>query len=66
MPFSADRVRTYRETKGASREDLALAIGRSYPSIALYESGAVTPPSHVVERIARYLDVSIDDLFEAA
>ena len=66
MPFSADRVRKYRESRDMSREALAESIGRSYPSVVLYETGRVTPPLSVIEDIAQALNVTTADLLDEA
>jgi transcriptional regulator with XRE-family HTH domain len=62
--FRADRLRSLRLEQGISFERLAVAIDRSYSSIIQYESGAVTPPAPIVERLAHALDVGVDDLLD--
>jgi len=62
--FSAVRLRHLREERGITREELAVTIGRSYPSVHQYENGGITPSTEVVERLAGALAVPIDALFE--
>lgn len=64
--FSAVRLRQLRTERAMSREALAVAIGRSYPSVHNYERGSVVPPTETVEHIADALGCEIGDLFEAA
>lgn len=63
--FSGERLRRLREEGGLSREALALAVRRSYPSIKLYERGEVVPPGRVLARLAAALGCEVGDLFEA-
>lgn len=62
--FSPIRLRRARERRGWSREQLALAVGRGFQSVSLWERGAVTPPPSVQVRIACTLGISLEDLFE--
>lgn len=64
--FNHRKLIDLREQAGLSRSELAVCVDRSYPSILKYESGAVTPPTDVLVRVAEQFDVSLDDLFVVA
>ena len=66
MPFSHQRLREIRQERDISREQLAVSVGRSYPSIHHYESGGTVPSIAVAERLAEALGVPVSDLFEEA
>lgn len=66
MPFSHQRLRELRQARSISREQLAVSVGRSYPSIHHYESGGTVPSIDVAEKLADALGVSVTDLFEDA
>jgi transcriptional regulator with XRE-family HTH domain len=65
MPrFSSTQLRQARVRKGWSREELALAVGRGFQSVSLWERGAVIPPPSIQLRIASTLGISLEDLFD--
>lgn len=64
MRFDPARLAQLRRNAGLSREQLAVAIGRSYPSIGFYERGHVVPPVRVLMRLAEVLDANVEDFFE--
>ena len=64
MPFSPARLRALREAANMPREQLAIAVGRSYPTIHQYETGGTVPTIDVAERMARALEVPVTDLFD--
>ena len=51
-----------RETAGISQKDLAEKISVTQPSLSRWESGAVVPPLHQIERIAGALGVSLEEV----
>jgi transcriptional regulator with XRE-family HTH domain len=57
-------IRQLREEQGLKPEELALAIDRGTASLALYETGRLTPRIVVLERIAAALDESVQNFFE--
>lgn len=57
-------IRKYRRHKGLTQQALADAIGRSRSIVAEYESGATRVPQPILWKIARYLEVPVDVLFE--
>ena len=61
MKFT-DRMRSAREQKGLTQEQLAHICGTTARTIQRYESGASRPKAEVVQKIAKALDVSVDAL----
>jgi transcriptional regulator with XRE-family HTH domain len=57
------RITSARIARHLSREQLAVAVGRSYHSVAAYESGKITPPANTLANIADALGCDIDALF---
>jgi transcriptional regulator with XRE-family HTH domain len=64
--FSPERLRGARDRAGLSREQLAVATGRSADTVELWERGKVQPPRRIVGLIAAALGVSVDDLYDLA
>lgn len=54
-----ERIRSLRNARGMSQKDLAALIEYSSKQVARWESGSVSPPSDVVERIAERLGVTM-------
>jgi transcriptional regulator with XRE-family HTH domain len=61
--FSPARLRERRAAKHLTREQLAVAAGRSASTIALLERGEVDPKSASVGAIAAALGCDVCDLF---
>ena len=58
-------IRKYRQEKKMSQEALARAADLSLPTIVKIESGETPNPSiDTVQKIAKALDISIDDLMK--
>lgn len=57
-------IQRYREQRGISQADLALAAKVSQGSISMYENGERTPSLQVLVRIAAALNCTVDDLIE--
>ena len=67
MPrFSPERLRDARDRARLTREQLALATGRSTQTVDLWERGKVQPPERIVGLIAAALDVDVDELHDAS
>ncbi len=64
-PFAVN-LKAAREHAGLSREQAALAIGRTWSSLAAYERGVVTPPLAVLDRLAEVYGVRLAALVEPA
>ena len=62
LRFSGSRMQEAREEAWLTREQVAVAIGRGYPTILAYEQGKYRPPAGVCKRIARVLGVTVADL----
>src|SRR5258708_32838527 len=56
------RVRAYRLERRLTQEQLAEKLGRAVETISNLERGISTPSDATLDRLARALDVSIDDL----
>lgn len=63
--FSPRRLVASRRGAGMTREQVAVAIARSWTSVKQYERGVVIPPAPVLARLADVLGCTIDDFFEA-
>ena len=57
-------LKAIRESNGYTQESLATAIGVTQSSVASYESGARRPSTEVAKRIAKYFDLSIEQIWE--
>ena len=52
------------QLRGArSRYEVAQAVGVSYNAIQMYESGERIPRDHIKIRLAKFYNVSVDELF---
>ena len=58
----ADNLKRLRTEKGISQEDMAKKIKVHAGHLSRYERGLSAPSIEVVEKMARILDVSIDEL----
>lgn len=59
----SNNIKTVRNKKKVVREDLARVLKCSTKSIEHYESGERSPSIEMAMRIARYLEVGLEDLF---
>jgi len=55
-----------RDRAKLSREQLAVATGRSAETVELWERGKVQPPGRIVGLIAAALGIEVDDLYDVA
>ena len=62
--FAGNRLRSIREHRGITREELATAAGRGYESISSYELGRAVPSVEALSRMASALGVDVGELFE--
>jgi transcriptional regulator with XRE-family HTH domain len=59
----AQNIKRFRTAKKLSQEQLAQKAGITYSTVAKLESGANRNPTvNTLQRIAKALDVSLDDL----
>lgn len=57
-----NKLHTLRKRAGLSQARLAALIGIEVSALSRYERGAVTPSIEMASRIAKALDISIDEL----
>lgn len=57
------RLRAHRLERGLSQAELAEKIDRSIEAVSNIERGISVPNDATLQRLARVLEVSIDDLF---
>ncbi len=62
--FDPSKLIAARTRAGLSREQVAVAVCRSYESISFYERGHVKPPTPVIERLAGLFGIRAGDLFD--
>jgi putative transcriptional regulator len=58
-----NRIAAARESQGLSRQDFATAIDVHYQTIGYLERGEYSPSLVLALRIARVLDLAVEDLF---
>lgn len=61
--FDGSRVRALREDAGYSREQVAVAVRRSWNWLYQVERGQLTPSAHLLAELAALLDCSIDAFY---
>lgn len=59
----ARNIRSMRESRGATQEQLATALNISYQAVSKWENGVSVPDTMLLPKIAQYFDTSIDSLF---
>jgi len=62
MPFNSARMKSLREIKGFSQEELAGRAGLSQSAVNKAETGTSSPTADVLEKIASALDCTMDYL----
>jgi transcriptional regulator with XRE-family HTH domain len=65
MPTTFDhaQLKVLRRQAGITREAVAMRFGRTYSSVADWESGRTRPPVDLLPEIAALYGVGISDLF---
>ena len=58
------RLQAARVSAGLTREQLATAIDKSWPTVRAYELGQATPPLSVLYRLADAFGVPVADLLD--
>lgn len=61
--FLNNRLEEIRKQKGIKQEELALALEVSRQTISSLENGRYNPSILLAFKIARYFDMSIEDIF---
>jgi transcriptional regulator with XRE-family HTH domain len=63
--YLAKNIKRYRKERGFSQEDLARAAGITYSALSKIEAGySQDPRVKTLQKIARALEVTIDDLMK--
>ena len=60
----ADKLSNLRKTRGLTQEELASELFISRSMIAKYETGKAYPTNEILQRIACYFEISIDELVQ--
>ena len=58
-----NRIEEIRKAKGIRQEDFARAVGVSRQTISSLETGRYNPSIQLAYKIARYFDLTIEDVF---
>lgn len=66
MPNVGALIKNYRLKAGLSQRQLAAKVGVTFPHISKIEAGRETASVELLERIAREVDASADELVLAA
>ena len=56
-------IRSLRESRGATQEQLAQALDISFQAVSKWETGVTVPDTLMLPKIAAYFDVTVDALF---
>ena len=60
----ADQLKALRKEKNVSQEKLATYLNISYQSVSKWENGNAYPDIQLLPKIARFFDISIDELLQ--
>jgi transcriptional regulator with XRE-family HTH domain len=58
-------LKTLRETKNLTQQELAQIVGVSRKTISAYETGRAVPSVRVLKELAKVLDTPIDSLLKS-
>lgn len=58
-----NRIEEIRKAKGIRQEDFAKAVGVSRQTISSLETGRYNPSIQLAYKIARYFNLTIEDVF---
>ena len=58
-----NRIEEIRKAKGVRQEDFAHALGVSRQTISSLETGRYNPSIQLAYKIARYFDLTIEEVF---
>lgn len=64
--FDPARLKATRRARNITPEQLAVATGRTYPTVAAWESGRICPSLQALTRVCDALGCDLDDLFTPA
>jgi len=57
-------IKKLRDERCVTQRQLAESIGISFQAVSKWETGTTTPDVTILPEIARFFEVSIDDLFK--
>lgn len=57
-----EKIKSYRESKNMTQNDLANILGVSAGTVSKYESGALEPNIESLKKLAKLFEISIDEL----
>ncbi len=58
------KIKALRKERGITQEQLADTLGVSFQAVSKWETGSALPDITMAPRLARYFNVSMDELFE--
>lgn len=61
--FIGGKIKEYRESKNITQDELAEFLGTTRQSVSRYENGERKTSQEILFNLAKYFDISIDDLF---
>ena len=59
-----EKLRKIRLEKGLTQNDLATKLFVSYQAVSQWENGTTTPDVNTLVKLAKELEISLDELFE--
>ena len=59
---ASENLQKLREERGISRKEMAQLVGKSPTSYYNYESGIVPPPENVLQMVADYFGVTVEEI----
>ena len=59
-----NRIKALRKSRGYRQEDLAAALGESRQTIIAIENDKYNPTLELAMKLARYLETTVEELFQ--
>lgn len=59
-----EKIKSLRKQKNMSQEVLAQVLGVTFQAVSKWETGAAMPDVSMIPAIARFFEVSTDELFD--
>lgn len=63
MVTFGEKIKALRKEKGITQKQLAEVLNVSLAAIGMYETNRINPSPDILIKIAKYFDVSMDELF---
>ena len=57
-------IKDYRKKTGVTQSDLAIALGVTQATVAMWETGEALPRADKLPKLAKILNCTVDDLFK--